>query len=65
MIVRKYEWNLSKDSIHKNGVIIAGMDNIGPRDLVLDFYEKVQRVLLMKLLITKYALSSQRNDIDN
>ncbi|KAI7891077.1 cytochrome P450 [Mucor mucedo] len=40
MMVRKYEFCLPKDSIHKDGMIIAGMDLIGPKELVLDFTKR-------------------------
>jgi cytochrome P450 len=40
MMARKYEWSLPKDSIHKDGMIITGMDIIGPKELVLDFTKR-------------------------
>ncbi|KAG2211279.1 hypothetical protein INT47_006399 [Mucor saturninus] len=40
MIVRKYKWSLPHDSIHKNGMVIAGIDSIGPKELVLNFTKR-------------------------
>ncbi|KAI7897291.1 cytochrome P450 [Mucor mucedo] len=40
MMARKYVWSLPKDSIHKDGMVINGMDIVGPKELILDFTKR-------------------------
>ena len=40
MAARKYEWSLPEDSIHRNGMIVNGVDIVGPKELVLDFKKR-------------------------
>ncbi|KAM3583176.1 hypothetical protein VKS41_004927 [Umbelopsis sp. WA50703] len=37
MMVRKYEWDLAPGSPHENGIVMSGMDIIGPKNLQLVF----------------------------
>jgi hypothetical protein len=37
LIVRKYNWKLPRDSIHKDGVKTTGVDVVGPSNLDIEF----------------------------
>jgi cholesterol 24(S)-hydroxylase len=38
--VKKYTWKLPEDSIHKDGVKIAGIGLVGPTNLKVDFTKR-------------------------
>ncbi|CAO3683430.1 unnamed protein product [Umbelopsis vinacea] len=40
MMVRKYEWDLVPGSQHQNGIVMSGMDIIGPKELRLVFKKR-------------------------
>ena len=40
--VRKYEWDLVPGSQHQNGIVMSGMDIIGPKELRLVFKKRYQ-----------------------
>ncbi|KAI8094932.1 cytochrome P-450 cyp509A1 [Gilbertella persicaria] len=40
MLLRKYDWSLPKDSIHKHGVLTSGLFLAGPKDLEITFKKR-------------------------
>lgn len=40
IIVRKFDWELTEDSIHKNGVIAEGYGGVRPVDLRANFHKR-------------------------
>lgn len=40
MMAKKFQWSLPKDSIHKDGMFVEGIDVMGPKDLILEFTKR-------------------------